>query len=79
MAVDDYVHREAAAQIAELCLIAGEGARIPHYLRTMPFVALVREDLERLAHEEPTTPAASQDDLQQVGRARFAAMGRPAE
>jgi hypothetical protein len=82
MAVDDYVHREAAAQIAELCLIAGEGARIPHYLRTMPFVALVREDLERLAHEEPTKPAASQpkpDDLQQASAARLAAMRRPAE
>jgi hypothetical protein len=79
MAVDDYVHREAAAQIAELCLIAGEGARIPHYLRTMPFVALVREDLERLAREEPTKPAASQDDLQQASLARLAAMGRPAD
>jgi hypothetical protein len=82
MAVDDYVHREAAAQIAEVCLIAGQGARIPHYMRHLPFVELVREDLGRLAEEQQTKPAASQpkpDDLQQASAARLAAMRRPAD
>jgi hypothetical protein len=83
MAVDDYVHREAAAQVAELCLIAGEGARIPHYMRHLPFVELVREDLGRLAEEQQTKPAAASqpkpDDLQQASAARLAAMRRPAD
>lgn len=81
--VDDYVHREAAAQIAELCIAAGHPERIANYLRTKPFLALVREELEAAASETGPTavkpaPADGWAELRAINTERFASHQRPA-
>jgi hypothetical protein len=53
MAVDDYVLRETAAQVAELCLSASHPELIAAYLRQRPYLELVRQDLAALAAPIP--------------------------
>ena len=79
--VDDYVHREAAAQIAELCIAAGHPERIANYLRTKPFLALVREELEAAASEASPTavkpaPADAWNEVREANEMRFASHQR---
>lgn len=59
LAPDNYVLRETAAQVAELCLAAGRAQMIPQFLRHRPYLQLAQQDLEQLAHEEKPVAVAS--------------------